>query len=264
MSYQKELEFAKALALKSGKIMERYFRAEDIGTVKKADTTPLTVADIKINQLVIYEVKKAFPDHGVLGEEQSYKEERDLIWIVDPIDGTAPFSVGIPVSTFALALVDRSDGQPVVAVIYDPFLKDLYTATKGGGAFLNGQPIKTSDVKHIKEGFYSIYGPPIKDDKINYVPGMLVEQLRTMKAKNMSFASGIYTGAKVASGEFSAVLVGNFYPWDLVTLALLVSEAGGVVTDLYGKKRRYDVYDKSLIVAANKDIHKELLNMIKA
>jgi myo-inositol-1(or 4)-monophosphatase len=103
VSYEKELRFATDLAQEAGAIMDRYFRAEDIGTELKQDLTPVTVADTTINDLVIDRVQQSYPEHGVLGEENSYEPTRDRIWVVDPIDGTVPFSLGIPTSTFSLA-----------------------------------------------------------------------------------------------------------------------------------------------------------------
>ena len=116
MSYEKELDFAKALALEAGEIMRKYFRSDRLGTVQKDDLTPLTVADTAINDLVIERVQHEFPEHGVLGEEASYEPNRQWIWVVDPIDGTSPYSCGIPISTFSLALVNKKDGQPYVSV----------------------------------------------------------------------------------------------------------------------------------------------------
>src|SRR5690606_9265702 len=116
-SYKAELDFAMEMASDAGKIMKKYFRSEAIDTQWKADHTPLTIADKKINDLLIERVENHYPDHGVIGEESSYMEERDMVWVADPIDGTSPYTLGIPTSTFCLALVDRSDGQPVIAVV---------------------------------------------------------------------------------------------------------------------------------------------------
>jgi myo-inositol-1(or 4)-monophosphatase len=263
VSYQKELEFAKELAYEAGNIMRRYFRAEDIGTEWKADDTPVTVADLKINRLVIDKVKEVFPNQGVLGEELSYKPERQLIWVVDPIDGTAPFRLGIPVSTFSLALVDRKDGQPLVAVTYDPYLDHLYNATIGDGAYLNGNKIQASKSAKLHQGSVSIYGPPLKTKKINYSQGRTIDEVRRRKARNFSFASGVYTASKVATGEFASVAIGNDPPWDVAAAALLVQEGGGVVSNLEGGVRRFDEPGLGCVLSANPKVHQEMLDIIK-
>lgn len=264
MNYDKELAFAKELAHDSGKIMRCYFRAEDIGIEWKKDNSPVTTADIQINNLVIEKVKASFPEHGVLGEEASFEPQRELLWVLDPIDGTAPFSLGIPVSTFSIALVDRNDdGQPVVAVAYDPYLEQLYIATKGDGAFLNGRRLKTSTNKSLFKSYVTLYGPPVKSGSLNYWPGQTLDQLRAKGAHTLNFSSGVYTGAKIASGEFAALVMGNGSPWDTAAICLLVEEAGGIVTDLEGNKRRFDEFGLGCILAANQTILTAMLEIVK-
>ena len=264
MSYATELAFAKNLAEEAGKIMRRYFRAEDIGTKSKEDHTPVTVADIKINSLVISRVKTAFPDDGVLGEEESFEDQRDRIWVVDPIDGTIPFSLSIPVSTFMLALVNKKDGQPVVAVVYDPYLGHLYSAVKGEGAFLNDIKLQASPSAGLIKGYGTLYGSVIKDETINYVPGEVIEKLRTQHTRIININSGGYTAVKVAAGEFIFVAMGNGLAWDSAAPALIVEEAGGVVTDLAGRRRRFDQTGRDCLLAANQAVADEFLKLVKA
>lgn len=263
--YANELIFASELAKEAGKIMKRYFRAEDIGTEWKEDNTPLTLADITINDHVIERVKKTFPNHGVIGEEASFERERDLVWVVDPIDGTKPFSLGMPVSTFVLALVDRTDGQPLIGVVYDPYLDHLYTATKGGGAYLNGKRLKASEATSFFKGYATVYGygTAIKTNTINYQPGRVIDNLHVKGASVLNISSGAYTGAKVASGEFLTVVEAGGKPWDSAAPCILVQEAGGVVTDLEGKPRRFDETSLGCVLAANQTILLEILGVIK-
>ncbi|HVA10911.1 MAG TPA: inositol monophosphatase [Candidatus Dormibacteraeota bacterium] len=263
--YDSELAFAVDLARDAGKIMQRYFRAEDIGTEWKEDNTPLTVADTRINDLVIEKVKKAFPTYGVIGEEASFEKERNLVWVVDPIDGTKPFSLGMPVSTFLLALVDRTDGQPLVGVVYDPYLDHMYTATKGGGAYLNTKRLKTSKATSFFKGYTTVYGSSAlaKANAINYRPGKVVEKLHANGASVLNLSSGGYTGAKIASGEFLALVEATGKPWDSAALCVLVQEAGGLVTDLEGKQRRFDEIGLGCVLAANQTLLVEMLDMIR-
>jgi myo-inositol-1(or 4)-monophosphatase len=262
MNYQNELDFAKQLALQAGKIMRRYFRAEDIGTKMKEDATPITEADIRINQLVIKEVKKHFPQHGVLGEELSYEPEREKIWIVDPVDGTAPFSLGIPISTFLLALVDRKDGQPVVGVVYDPYLDHLYSASKGQGAHLNALPIHVSKSIKLNNQSVAIHGPIVKMKGYTYYPGATTDKLRQFGTSSYTGRSGAYFMAKVASSEFAASIVGQSQPWDVAAPAVVVREAGGIVTDIEGRPLRFDEFDIGTIMAANQAVVDQIVEII--
>src|SRR5689334_10230705 len=129
------LEFAKKIAHEAGDIMLAHFQ---IGIAKedKEDGSPVTIADKAINHMVIEAIAKAYPNDAVLGEEESlHNEAGEYLWVCDPIDGTIPFSLGIPVNVFTLALL--KDGQPLVSVVYDPYLKRLFSAIKGEGAFCN-------------------------------------------------------------------------------------------------------------------------------
>jgi fructose-1,6-bisphosphatase/inositol monophosphatase family enzyme len=264
MSYATELAFAEKLAREAGGIMRRYFKSEELGTTWKKDDSPVTVADTTINSMVIKRVQEAFPDDGILGEEESFEPTRDRIWVVDPIDGTVPFSLDIPASTFLLALVNKSDGQPVVAVVYDPYLDHLYTATKGGGAFMNGKRLQTSDRTELLQNYVSVYGSTFKTDNVHYKPGSLLEQLQAAGSRNLAFASGAYTAAKVAEGRFATVICGKpGWPWDDAAICLLVKEAGGVVTDIEGNSRRYDEPGVGCVLSANQEIHDQILKLIK-
>ena len=104
-----------------------------VNSAIKTDGTIVTEADMRINKMIIDAVKTNYPDYSVLGEEESYMPDQSLgVWVCDPIDGTLPYSLGVPTCVFSLALLDGS-GMPILAVVYDPFLKKMYWATKNGG-----------------------------------------------------------------------------------------------------------------------------------
>jgi len=265
MNYEKELQFATNLAYEAGAIMTRYFRSENIDTELKEDLTPVTIADKKINNYVIEKVKETYPDWGVLGEEDSYEPERDKIWVVDPIDGTVPFSLGIPASTFSLALVDKSDGQPVVAVTHDPYLEETFTAVKGGGAYVNGRRMQTSSDYDFSRAYLSFSSRSWTGEGFDYRPAELMESFRDKGSKILGFVSFVYTANRVAKGQFLATVVGETQPWDIAAAALLVQEAGGLVTDFHGKRRRYDAAKtgEGCIFAANQRVLDEFLEQIR-
>jgi fructose-1,6-bisphosphatase/inositol monophosphatase family enzyme len=262
MSYEAELAFATDLAHEAGEIMLRHFGADDLGTEWKADDTPLTVADTAINKLFIEWVKSVFPEHGVLGEEESFEPERDYVWAVDPIDGTVMFDLGMPLSTFSAALVERKDGQPLVAVTYDPYLKELYSATIGGGAFMNDEPITVSRATELRHGVVAVTGRNVQEQGVDFRPGKINEQLRAQGARSINLASFVYTSNRIARGQLLGSVIGSAGAWDIAASGLIVEEAGGVVTDLKGNKRRFDEDGLGCIMAANKTIHAMILGMI--
>ena len=165
-SYSKEIAIAKALALKAGKIMLKYFDGDQKVYIK-SDNTPVTVADISINKLVIKELKKAFPKDGIIGEEESTTEYgQGRKWFCDPIDGTAGYTWGTPTAMFSLSLV--IDGKSVVGVAYDPFLKKLYYGIKGKGSFCNGKKLKVSDIG-LNGGIMAVTGSAKLLNKLEYI-----------------------------------------------------------------------------------------------
>ena len=265
MNYQNELAFAKDLADQAGKIMRHYSKAETLDPTWKKDNTPLTQADLEVNQMVINKVKQRFPAHGVIGEEISFEVERDFVWVVDPIDGTVPFSIGMPVSTFSLALVSRDDGQAIVGVAYDPYLSRFYTAIRGQGSHLNDTKIKTSSVTTLKRSYVSILSGLVVGDKDHslFRPGQCLDIVREQGANCFSLMSQVYFASRVASGELAGSIFGYGSPWDSAATSLLVEEAGGVVTDLGGKKRRFDKFGDGCLLSANETIHSLLLDAIK-
>ncbi|MEK6962810.1 MAG: inositol monophosphatase family protein [Nanoarchaeota archaeon] len=148
--------FAINLAKKVGRIMLRYFSSR-VKNSYKQDHSPVTKADLDINRLVIENVKRRFPMHDVLGEEESHlSNSSDYVWVCDPIDGTIPYSHGIPVSVFSLALTHH--GKPIVGVVYDPFHRKTFFAEQGKGATLNGKKIRVSPKKELEHALIGMDG----------------------------------------------------------------------------------------------------------
>ena len=143
-TYQKELEIAKRLAKQAGDIMLKYFNSAASDPTVKSDRTIVTKADTEINSMIIEVLTRETPGYSIWGEEESsIIQGAPYTWVCDPVDGTMPFSKGIPISSFSLALVDEN-GHSVVGVIYDPFQDRLFEAVKGNGALLNGARIGVS------------------------------------------------------------------------------------------------------------------------
>jgi fructose-1,6-bisphosphatase/inositol monophosphatase family enzyme len=245
------LEFAASVAREAGKIIKQNFT---LGMKRelKTDLTPITDSDLAVNQLVIDRVKKTFPGHGVLGEESSFHSNREYVWVCDPIDGTLPFSHGIPICVFSLALT--KNGKPILGTVFDPFLFRLFTAELGKGAFLNNHKVQVSKTK-LSESVINLNGA--KELGL----GKLWDILNQNNAKVISLWSVIYAGVLVAAGEFSGTIFGHSAPWDGAALKVIVEEAGGKVTDLAGNEQLYNQPTKGFI-ASNGIIHQELVNQV--
>lgn len=257
MQNYKDLAFQ--LAEKAGKIMLANFKI-GVDTEIKKDFSPVTKADLEINSLVIKEINKNFPDHSIIAEEESAVKESKYTWVCDPIDGTIPFSHGIPTAVFALALMKNY--QPILSVIADPFSKRIFSAEKGKGAFLNNKSIKVNNINSFKAPSLgtSTLGAWIKYDGKDISKHIL--KLTKKGAKVITLGSIIYSGALVASGEFCATIFPGKKIHDTVALTLLVEEAGGKATDITGKKLDFS---KSLNghIISNGALHNKILDTIK-
>src|SRR3989344_3614949 len=201
----------------------------------KDDRSPVTETDLAINAMILKEVKEHFPDHSILAEEGSdHDESHEYVWICDPVDGTHNFSHGLPTATFALALL--RGGQPILGLILDPFEDRTYWAEKGKGAFLNGKSIHVSNSATVKK---TLIGLGKTRSIKNLFPVM-----DALYQKGVSMISGLsihYMTALVASGEFSASIFGGPSCYDITPGKIIIEEAGGRASDLYGNTpTRYD------------------------
>ncbi len=252
------LTLAKSLGDQAGKIMLDNFK---LGMDKtwKVDATPLTIADTSINTLVIDEVAEWFPDHGILGEEASLHADREYLWVLDPVDGTMPFSHGLPTSTFSLALVHN--GQPIVAVVQDPFSKRQYSAVRGQGTFLNGDKMHVNAQADL--GLKVFIDVSARPKFQGFNAGKLLTNLFDKGVYATKSLSAVYYSLPVVTGQHAASICLLEYPWDGAAISLLVEEAGGTVTDLFGKARTWDKPGDGFIVS-NGLVHAALLAELQA
>jgi fructose-1,6-bisphosphatase/inositol monophosphatase family enzyme len=253
----KEKELALTLAKQAGKIIKDNF---SLGMKKewKEDNTPLTITDTEINKLVIKLVKQNFKNHSIIGEEESdYREEHEYCWVCDPVDGTIPFSHGVPTCVFSLALVHK--GKPILGVVYDPFMDRMFFAEKGKGATLNGKKIKVSSESDIKKKVIGI----CTWSQSKYPLFRTRKELDKRYVHVMNVSSITYMGALVANGEFIATIFSGDKPHDTAALKIIVEEAGGKVTDLFGNEQRYDREIKGHIIS-NSLVHQELVNLTRS
>ncbi len=249
-------EFAINLAKEAGEIIKKNFK---LGMKKewKSDNTPVTETDFKINRLVIDSVKKHFPTHSVLAEEgNNLQDGSEYTWVCDPLDGTIPFSHGIPTCVFSLALV--KNGEPILGVIYDPFMDRMFFAEKDKGTFLNGAKVSVSKKKDLEK---SVIGAGVAKRDVFGV-NKAIFPLKEEDAKVMNLLSICYMGMLVASGEFVAAIFSHTSAHDLAALKIIVEEAGGKVTDLFGKDQRYDRPIKGGLMS-NGLVHKKILDIIE-
>jgi myo-inositol-1(or 4)-monophosphatase len=249
--------FAESFAIIAGSIIKENFSL-NMKKEWKSDNTPLTETDLKINRMLIEEVKLNFPDHRVRGEEESNLEgDSSYLWVCDPVDGTIPFSHGIPTSTFSLALV--VDGKPTVGVVLDPFQNRLFSAVLGEGAYLNGEKIHVSKTSNLKDaaGAYEMF----KRAKYDFNE---LQRVLTVEKDSIIFrlCSIIYPSMLVAAGELGYTIFPHGTAHDAAAVKIIVEEAGGKVTSIFGEEQRYDMETNGFI-ASNGVLHDELVELVK-
>lgn len=250
------LDFAKDIAYQAGKIMLKYFNQNNSASYK-GDNTIVTLADTEINSYLIKKVKEQYPAHAVDGEEEQ-SGKSNFVWVCDPVDGTAMYARHIPVAVFSLALV--IDGVPNIGVVYDPFTDSLYTAIKGKGAYKNGEKIFVNNytLDNIKTVCHCDMW-----SKAKYNICKVFEKLRN-KTRLNDIGSITKASCLVATGDYSlAIFTGTEHKHcDIAAVKVIVEEAGGKVTDLFGNDQRYDQSIKGALIS-NGIVHNEVIDVIK-
>lgn len=249
------LKLAESMAHKAGTIMREYFDMTDKQIEIKDNKTPVTIADKKINDLVIETIAAEFPEHGVLGEEASSHNDRKKLWVCDPIDGTKGFILGIPTAMFSLAFV--VDGEPVLAIMYEPLLDKMFTAIQGKGSWLNGKSNRVSTRDTLKGANIGMSSSTL----VNKYGRKVFETVLGTGAKVVFVPGEVYRGGLTASGKIDAHIFPGLGAHDVAAEMLVVQEAGGRVTDLNGRNQRYDRQIHGAIVS-NGNIHQALVDLL--
>lgn len=255
--YSQYLEFAKEIALYAGKVMLEFYN-DNFDMNYKEDKTVVTIVDKKINRYLIEKVKEKYKEHSVNGEEENYKGNSNYVWVCDPLDGTGMYVNHVPVFVFSLALV--YNGEPIVGVVYDANEDKMYSAIKGSGAYCNGVKIHVND-KNLGDLGYKTNVEIFNNDIIDEVS--LIKELKT-SSKISSIGSVARSCMAIATGNFSCdIFPGTSHGnCDIAASYLIVTEAGGKVTDIYGEEQRYDQDIKGAIIT-NGTSHLKILQKVK-
>jgi myo-inositol-1(or 4)-monophosphatase len=249
--YLPELE---TIAREAGSLLMSYFK-QRVTIEYKGDVDLVTEADRASERLIVERLQARWPEHGITGEEGTRSEaDAEYRWYLDPLDGTTNFAHGYPVFCISIALA-RRDGQLEVGLLYDPTRDEMFTAERGKGAALNGEPLHVSKTKTLSE---SILGTGFPSHKRHKDPNIHFYHQLTLRSHGVRRAgSAALDLANVASGRYDGFWEFNLNPWDTAAGVLLVQEAGGKVTRFDGSPFRLDSRE---VLASNSLIHQELLN----
>ncbi|MCB1606665.1 MAG: inositol monophosphatase [Xanthomonadales bacterium] len=233
-------------------------RLDTIAVEEKRRYDFVSEVDRQVELELVKELKRAYPDHAFLAEESGRTGDARYVWCIDPLDGTSNFLRGFPHFCISVALLE--DGVPIHGVIYDPIRDELFTASKGSGAFLNDHRLRVGQRKGL-EGAVLTTGFPFRQRQ--HLPG----QLRVLRAILGEAEDVRRTGsaaldlAYVAAGRVDGFWELGLSPWDMAAGALMVREAGGACRDYDGQEQ---FLDKGTIVAGNVRVVAQLLAKVKS
>lgn len=242
------------LANKAGQLIEIGFNSSKVVHEKSSAMDIVTEFDTKVESLLIDEIKREYPDHLILGEEQEYLNsngfgafmpDKGYVWVIDPIDGTLNFASGIPLLAVSIALF--YDGEPLAGVVYNPLIQEMFYAQKGKGAKLNNQPIRVKESESLDR---SIVAVSVARRKRDLELQKLIDRVGGMRALGTAAIALAY----VAAGRLDAYWEKDLKIWDIAAGVLLVQEAGGKIA-ISNYERTYPV-EISEILAAGLQIDK--------
>jgi len=252
------LNIAVRAARNAGNVIIRNLGKLDTLAIHTKDRNDfVTEVDQQAEQEIIYTLRKAFPDHGILAEESGVQGDDEYQWIIDPLDGTTNFLHGFP--QFAASIAMRHKGRMEHAVIYDPLRQELFTATRGGGAMLNDQRIRVTKRKSL-EGSLLGTGFPFKSQQHLDAYLDMFRALFPQTAGIRRAGSAALDLAYVAAGRLDGFWEIGLNIWDMAAGVLLIQEAGGLSSDFSGG---HDYLESGNIVAGNPKLFAEILKTIR-
>jgi myo-inositol-1(or 4)-monophosphatase len=248
-----------SIAREAGAVLIGYFRSSSLQTEEKSYLDVVTQADREVEARVASRLHEAFPEDAIVGEEgTNSSSENGRVWYIDPLDGTFNFSQGLPFWCVSIGLAD--DHGSLAGVIFDPLHDELFSALRGRGVWLNGEPIRVSGLIDPMAATLQL--------TLNYDRVRIEESIRDFNAVARSVMRLRNLGALalelsyVACGRLDAVCQRGSHPWDYAAGALICDEAGAVVSDTAGNTFKLDCDDA--LVAATPQLHAALLELLKS
>ena len=212
------------------------FELDRLQISRKTHNDFVTEVDRAAEQAIIEVLRTAYPDHAIFAEESgpssNLHDENENVWIIDPLDGTTNFIHGFPQYCVSIALQQR--GQITQAVVYDPNRNDLFTASKGGGAFLNEKRIRVAKTDKIANALIGTGFPYNNMDGLDDYVKMFRIMTQACSGLRRPGAAALDL-AWVASGRLDGFFEKGLQPWDIAAGSLLITEAGGIVGDFSGE-----------------------------
>jgi myo-inositol-1(or 4)-monophosphatase len=252
------LNTAVKAARKAGSIITRAsFDLDKLTVRRKQQNDFVSEVDHAAEEAIIGALHDAYPDHGFLGEESGYKDrDAEYLWVIDPLDGTTNFLHGFPQYCVSIGLLHK--GVPTQAVVFDPNRNELFTATKGVGAYLNDRRIRVSKTDKLEDALVGTGFPFREIVNLDDYVRMMRNVMKTCSGVRRPGAAALDL-AWVACGRIDGFWEIGLSPWDMAAGALLIREAGGLVGDLAGEDR---FLESGRIAASNGKIFAAFLKLL--
>jgi len=257
INFSQRTKFLLKLSQKASRIILKYYNPCGVSYIVKNKTSDwgldaVTKADMEVNKMVLREIEKHYPTYDLLGEEISSFKKGQKLFVVDPIDGTHMFIIGAPLFVFSAAVV--INGKPVAGVLANPLAKRTLLAELDGGAYLVERNIKLS-VSNQKTFNGSLIRTGWKDCTA-------AKLLHRQNARTPEVYAVCESASLIATGGFDGdIFMGNA-AHDIAAVKIVVEEAGGRVTNLWGQEQKYDRGIKGAIIT-NGHLHKKLVALVK-
>ena len=242
----------------SRSLIRDFGEIENLQVSTKGPGDFVTSADKRTEKILIEEIQKAHPEHGIITEETGIinKSNVEKKWIIDPIDGTMNFLNGIP--QFAISIAYEEKGEIICGVIFNPILNEMFVAEKGNGAYLNNSRIRVSNKKKIKDALLVTGGPKGNSKIKNKIFSEYINVSNNV-SNVRKFGSAALDMAYVACGRFDGYWQRELNYWDVAAGIIILKEAGGLI-NFFEDDENNPL--KKNIIASNSNIHNELLDLI--
>jgi myo-inositol-1(or 4)-monophosphatase len=252
------LNIAVKAARRAGTIISRASENLDVLTIKHKSLNDLvSEVDRAAEDAIIDVISSAYPDHAILAEESGASGQSEYVWVIDPLDGTTNFLHGFPQYCVSIGLLHK--GIPAQGVIFDPTRNDLYTASRGRGAFLNDKRLRVAKRDKLIDGLIGTGFPFRMFEHLESYNAMLKELMTKCAGVRRPGAAALDLAA-VAAGRFDGFWEIGLKPWDMAAGVLMVTEAGGLVGDFEGN----DTFmERGQIIAGSPKIFSQLLQLIQ-
>ena len=254
MNMDELANIAEAVADAARPTAMRYFR-RTLEIEAKADSSPVTIADRETETAMRRVLAERCPGHGILGEEHGRADlDSELVWVLDPIDGTKSFITGMPLFCSLVALLQ--DGRPIIGVIDVPAIGERYSAAHRRGGTFGGETLATSSCRHLDEAAVYLAGhdPEATD---------LAQRFQRLKTRGRvrRYGYDAYVYALLAAGHVDLMVETDLAPYDFLALVPVVEEAGGVITDWSGEPLGLSSAG-DVLAAATPELHREVLGLL--